>query len=1533
MLHDRHHTARIAQLCPTVSIYQLIAVCLGMQLQVLKLSPIQNLGRVSQSHLESLRIQGMMDYLLLNDNREALSTLGLTDVLAPTQINSSNAQRRKLYELTIEYLITETSATLQDVSKCDPKNYLSMTADMIHAITSLCVISQAMLSHKTGTESRRREELGNLVDLLLKKLIERMVGSSAPADLECGLYEILAEFSVIDVTQWSGRDLLFGGVAAVARYFDTDIWRLRNSKTTSNSTNSQDAMDLDDELESQGSHQNSKGESSKAGIPHDAIAASTDSMAFRACQAAKLCFLSRPLQEPEDETVTESAMTFSEPMIAPEFIAYLTHLRPQEFLSCRHILFEVLSAGFRIGEKEACTLLEYVGQELLRPYEFERCEVALGVALDILTGLAEMWTTAGLGDITDLGAQMYEYFIQFTLEQSLSSPHVQVCMSTMLQRIIKVHPEYGKSLSLESARTSLFRVLQDGTLFVKYHVGNSISDIFGLFILKEHENILQDIVTRLPNAADCTEGIALRLYVLSRLGAAWSTLLRRCVYHILETPGAIPKSRGYAKHCATYLTKSLNLESSTMLFKMFASQIIYTWLETQPLKSLPYDTFGYSSISGLLKDVQDDVMGQIMMRGMDDEAKQLAKDFGIPYIQLLEDSFGKIAAYSIARDLSISPSQTTQTLGAEARLRKTLGKEQYFALVTAHFPSILTTFYKSTSEEELIQKGFSRHSSCSDALLAYQEILAISSSDKVVPVNLQPSFKCRFLVDQIEHLCRRSVFELRSMWSPVLYVYVFRELLNGLHPALGSLHACSVIRRIRILICMAGSIALEGYPLEMALHSLRPLLNDTQCSEDTIGIFQYLLIHGETYLKGVPSFLVGIAVSTLTSTKAFLSSTQESTTQESQYKATMSKANAFHVWFSHYLEKHSSPHLSGDMEHSFKAIINAAKNVRSRGNAKKGSYESDLLLELLEDQRSGRNLLDPASRDMILNLLCSAFESAPHFREDILGEDKLAARYASVIWKTCQRTHCGQNFLLWAGRVLGRAFCGTGNVDHAMLLEVQFDDSDNQMLSPASESSSVSRSAILRSVCSILLVDNRNEVGAAEKTLRSIMNKAHGTEYFSDCEQVLSSTLMKSMLWQQHHPVPELSETSVSKSLSECAAYDEEKPVATWVQQFCVALALSGEEDPILSELPRILLSVKGLATHIFPYILHLVLLNEAGGDEKTRRKISEATQDWFRRCKKAVVPHIKILLRAILYLRKQPLPNETAKSERSSWLEIDFRSAADAAVVCSMFKTAILLLEIDYSNVAKESRRSSDLKIAEPTDLLLQIYQNVDEPDSFYGVQQPSSLASLMTRLEYEQAGFKSLSFRGAHFDSQIRHDKEAPYHDLESMVHVLDTLDLHGLSQALLSKMSESRPAAAESMLNTARKLEQWDISVPATHSSGASTLFRALQGIHNAADYEAAFSAINLGFSDAMKQLMTDINSASTAHRTLGVLAVLTEADELCSTKNNSQLHELWSSFEARAEWMHIERYVARSIPCLGSVSKDLQFRANQQNHILP
>lgn len=180
-----------------------------------------------------------------------------------------------------------------------------------------------------------------------------------------------------------------------------------------------------------------------------------------------------------------------------------------------------------------------------------------------------------------------------------------------------------------------------------------------------------------------------------------------------------------------------------------------------------------------------------------------------------------------------------------------------------------------------------------------------------------------------------------------------------------------------------------------------------------------------------------------------------------------------------------------------------------------------------------------------------------------------------------------------------------------------------------------------------------------------------------------------------------------------------------------------------MSELPIILSEVGGLAEHVLPYILHLALLHEVGGREVTNHTVSLGFREWFERCNSHTILHVRTILAAVLYLRKQPLPNEEAQSDRSRWLDIDYKVAARAASQCSMYKTALMFLENDYSEAAKASRRSSGFEYEEPIELLLDIYEHIDEQDSIYGVQQPSNLKSLMGRLEYERAGFRSLSFR----------------------------------------------------------------------------------------------------------------------------------------------------------------------------------------------
>ena len=1499
-MHKANHIAPFNNL-------RLMCVCLGLHPPSPWPQLALNLGILSQARLRVKREKKLVTYLLLTEK-----TLGTAS--NPSQKDSfflsssesgtvklSNSKFHALASEVIDFFVTNGLALLQSHLSSTTEVIASINRDIVHICVSFITVAYALLSGPRFQDYSRKNQLESILNEMGQSLKNCILHHDDHQDLLGGLFEsfgtVLPPIDKIGVRE----DLLANGVVRMSQGFDQSFWKsARHSSDAVHSNSAHNGLDFEDEFNSQRGKE--KEWTYAMDSAHWEVPASSNAIAFEACIAAKVCLMSnlRPL----DGFETSFART------ASSSIEYWTTMPGQDFLACRAVIVEILNSEIHVAESDASTLLQYLAEVLLRSYEFERSEVSMGVILDVMTSVAELWTVDESNDICDMGNMLYSWFIDTALKKGIASPHVHVCMSTMLQRIIKIRPEYGKNVPLPSARTSLFEVLRDGNVVVKFHIGSNIAEIFGLFILKEHEHILEDVIVSLPNDPDWLEGIALRLFVLSRLAASWSTLLRRCIYAILECPRHVPNSVGYATNCLQYITTSLKLADSKELFKLFVPQIFYTWLETQSLSLFPYAIFGYDAFSDLLRDVQDEVVGQIVMRGKEDEADLLASSLDLPFEDLLVISFSKASAYCIARDVAMPSSTSSQAPFAEARIRIAIGKERYASLITKDLPTILAIFLKTIDPDGQIEKGFQKHPGATRASAAYKEIMSYSGPDKALPLNQQPSFKARYLLDEIEHLCRRTTHDVESLWTPELYTFIFREMLNSMHEALGSLHACSVIRRIRILISMAGRVALEQYPLEMTLQSLKPYLIDAQCAEEAIGVTQFLLVHGAPYLREIPSFMAGHAVSTLTSMKAFFDSTQDSTTQESQFKATMSRVQKFHTWFCAYLEKYKSPSSTEESATCFKNIINAASHIQTGGNARLGTYESELLLEVLEDQRSGRNLLDRSCRDSILKFLSTPFEVPLDFRDDVLGSDENASRYASVVWKTCQKSVFSSSYRNWAGRVLGRAYAGKGLVDREMVNETSFESSTDLIRMQTTTASSSSKANLLALLCNILRDESSSKIGMAETTLRSIVTKTDGTEDFLEVDQFLPPSLKNSLLWRQFHlPRGEIALQS-DVGTEESVILSNSVAGKDWIQRLCVALALTSAEDPILSELALILKSVDGLAEDAFPYILHLVLLEEISGHQTTKRRISERCQQMFEACaskEDKVVSSVRIILQAILYLRTQTLPNETSKDDRAQWLDIDYKQAAAAAISCSMFKTALLFLELDYSVAAKLSRRSSAVKTGEPSDLLLAIYEKIDEQDAFYGVQQPSSLSSMMARLEYEHAGFKSLSFRGAHYDGQLRLSNGEYQADEESMLRALDNLDLNGLSQSLLNKMTSTGPMATDSVLRTARKLEQWDISAPTSHISSASTIFRTFQGIQSATDSKALAASVNTGFGDAIDQLIIGRGAKSAVHEILGSLAILTEADEIFSCRKSEQLFLLLEQFEHRDRWMHSERSV--------------------------
>ena len=1482
--------SHLSQHCQAPEIIRLISAILGLPHGVDRYRSTPELGVISQAKLRCIRRERLINYLLLEEDVPKDASWGHQHADSETLVVSLPDSRfNSLCKTIIDFLSAEITAILHDSPFVKVEGSQIITVDTVRVCCTVCVVAFALSSSPRISTVGKLHHLRTLATQLSGQISVHIPGQESSRALADGLFGAFGIFlgSLNHIS--SDISLLSHGTKEMAMNFGLEFWqRLRNVETERGMD--ADVMELDQSFDSQSTH--SRGDTTLNDISRNEIAAMTDHGAYRASLMAKICLIAM-MGLANDADSNDSGLPAA-------FVEYLISLPPDQYLASRPFLEELLDSDISIDSDGGCLMLEHLAQDFLQSYDFERCEVVLGVCLNTMTSLTELWTDAEGGDISAAGSQLYSWF-GLVLSRGILSSHVHLCMSLMLQRVIKAQPDYAKSLNLPSARTSLFQILEEGSISVKFQVGLNISDIFGLFILKEHDAILEDVINSLPNDRLWAEGIALRLFVLAHLGSAWSTLLRRCIYAIFETPGHVQGSAEHAQYCLNYISRKLGLQSPRDLFKLFVSQIIYTWLDTEPLDSIPFVIFGYSSLADLLRGVQDEVTGQILLRGRDDEAELLTRELAEPFQVLLKRSFSKIAAYSIARDVAIPATRDSLASGAEVRLRKRLGSEEYLRLIMENFAEILAILYKIIDQEDSIRKGFRKKKTYAMASHAYDEMTSAGASTIVLPDNQQPCFKATYLVEEIEFLWKRTTYESDRMWTPALYTYTFRELLGTIHTALGSLHACSVIRKIRILISMAGETALNGYPLETTLHSLRPFLTDTQCAEDVIGIHRFLLSNGTSYLQTVPSFLAGLIVSTLVSMKTFLGTPQDSTTQESQFIATMSKAQQFHTWLGEYGEKYTSLHLTGPAEQSFKAMASSARQLNDNGNARKGTYESELLLSLLEDERSGRNLIDRPSKDLILDLLCSTFDAPTNFRDDILGSDAHAVLYAPVVWSTCKTKSRGSAYYAWAARVLGRAYCTSGTVGNDLSKEVDLESPQNAISTHSSDLGSNSKSRILGLLGEILLTDSGQDVGIAETILQRVITQAEGTTFFTECESSLPASLLNALRWQPFYCPANRMEGSTPLAVLETLIVDRNVSFAEWVKDLCLALISKAPEDPLLAELPPILKAVNTLPERMFPYILHLVLLREADGKQTVRRVISDALGQWFHDARTAAVMHNKLILHSILYLRSQPLPHEATKADRFRWLEVDHRKAADAAVQCHMFKTALLLLEINFSETAKASRRVSDETVELPLDLLLRIFQQLDDKDSFYGIQQPSSIFTMMDRLEHENCGFKSLSFRAAYYDSQIRYLSLSDSATEEGMIRVLDTLDLNGLSQSLLANLSSTTAVSTETMLRTARKLERWDIAVPPQQGSEAATIFKVFQGIHNAISLASVHKTLNDGFSTTVSSLVTDTSVGSVAQRAIRSLAVLTEIEEVLSTRGVMQLEETWARFESRKGWM--------------------------------
>jgi ataxia telangiectasia mutated family protein len=1495
---EKSFAARCAVDVHPIDILNLLRTGLG--LPILRLPSMKQVpsGIIGQSWTQLVRQEGMIRYLLLLQSplkKEIICTdcVGEARIHASERLSEGSAHGHSARRLILELFLPKFQSLVEDWEFHGTEESTRVSTDTLRSTASACVLGCLLLSLIIDNALLQLQvQLHGTIKILTKlSLAQLRVGVETQNLVESMLQAIqpyLPESNSGELAH------LLEHNSKLHQLLDevVDCLRLRHSVIEDVAViRVDDPMDVDDMFDTQRSRPR-ESESSETLARRD-LSMSLSHAAFYSTTMAQLVLVS-----------TSSKMNKAIVEIPPGFVQYLVGLNPRETLLCRHMIRDVLQSDLSICPTDFPRLLEHIGEILSFP-EYVCCEVALGLCAEVLTNLVSIWTNPEEGDSAENAIELYEWLVGVVLPKRRPSPNVQMSLANLLSELMRVHPSYGETRQLPSVRTCLFEILQRGPIPVKFYIAEKLPDLFGLFVLKHHNGILIDLLPSLPSDPDWAEGIAFRLKALGALASRWSTLIRLCTYYILEVPGRLSDSIKHARRCLADVSKDLGLSNTRELFHLFASQLLYTWLDSELIERFPFEIFGYKSLQEFLKDNQEEITALLTMRDQDDGVLKVAGLLEFSAEELLQHCFSKTMAYSVAHDISIPHSTSGKKyVTGEARVRKRLGKEVFFDLVNRRFADIIALFFNLIEQEEqVVEKSFSKDPGLHYAAVAMDEIKSISSSEIALPPNQQPAFKARYLTSEIEHLCGRSVYEVADLYSPTMIVFIARHIMVTIHPALGSLHACAVLRKLRVLIALSGVNAIQGYPVEMLLQAVRPFITDSECASDAIGITQYLLSRGTPYLSTSPSFVAGISLTILASLRAFLESTPASTTQQSQYRLTISKAQSFHSWLGSYLATYNPTSLERLSEVAFRTIIQSAHAFRDEGNADSGTAESELLLELFDDERSGRRLLNRPSRTLGFSLLYGSFRQPMSFRNDVLGSDDHAVAFAPTIWNFCQNAPMSGSFLIWAAKVIGRAFAATGHIHQQLLQESglrHIIEIGNTSLNKMS-----SKECLLQLLQNLTLSDNFQVAGLAEAVLRVIVSRPDTPPdeiETSICRESLSDSLYCASDWTPYHaPASDMLVLQANSPIDPFGADSIVQP--HWPRMLAMSLVQSVPSETTLYALQRLLRDAEGFAEEAFPFIVHLVLSLQFVESQTAKRQLSKSLRLWLGSEQVMEASHIKLLMNTLLYLRAQPYPQETSSAERMHWLEVDYTKAAEAAARCGMFKTALLFVEISVSESSRTSRRSSAGKSSEPQEILSIIFKHIDDPDIFYGLQQSASLATVMERLEYENDGMKSLAFRGAQYDVHLRRQDKSSTSDAQALVNALGMLSLDGLSHSLLqSQQTVSMDThSMKRMFQTARKLGQWDLPMPASSENEAFTMYKAFQAVNLSEDRGSIIKAVEEGLRSTLTGLVQRASKADSIHTSLQTLAALTEMDEILSASSSEQFEEMLARFHSRSSWM--------------------------------
>ena len=447
---------------------------------------------------------------------------------------------------------------------------------------------------------------------------------------------------------------------------------------------------------------------------------------------------------------------------------------------------------------------------------------------------------------------------------------------------------------------------------------------------------------------------------------------------------------------------------------------------------------------------------------------------------------------------------------------------------------------------------------------------------------------------------------------------------------------------------------------------------------------------------------------------------------------------------------------------------------------------------------------------------------------------------------------------------------------------------------------------IVSHLYSCIFANDLEESGLAEQALRAIITHSKHSKEISILKQILDPSTLACLNLHDSGPIDD-SEEITGIAFNNSLNVHESQNLDKWNKGVAAALARHARSDAVLGSLVSILAKVSTSAKKLFPYVLHLVLEKELHKNGPVYKIMSNCYKDCFCDLDRWRIPFVRLLIKAFFYLRSQRISGETTIVDRERWLSINYIDASKAAIECKMYSAALLFLEL-HSDQERRSLKRSSGKIVQsvPNELLLRVYKSIDEPDSFYGVHAPPGLSSVLDRFDYENDGLRSLLFRGAKLNSQMRRVGRTDLKDSHSVLQSLAILNLNSLTYELLSHDSSIRANSSRStVLDAARKLEQWEIKISDVNVADSSAIFKAFQGLSSTKDICAAQMHID-NIIDSMIQSYKYTNAAGREHRSfLKNICVLSEICDLVCAPSDEELKKTWDTISCDYKTMEKRR----------------------------